>query len=242
MFIRAVNILRTETDLPPFCASCRAGDIIHAIYLIHVSTFHAEIRSPGPAIFKSFLPNLYRFTFNRFHIFIQFCNEQPVLAMDYIYFTVIIEKQSRIIQILRKYRPLPRSFRLIGYANREMTLFVSPPFRRTKTDIKLTVMVAYRCCPRTIHVHCSSLHVKTWVLIITIDRIAGHFPIDQILRHGNRTSGHIIHTCRHEIELIVHPNNIWVRPVTPHDRIRKSPVAVVRIPNLLRFHNITSHQ
>ena len=97
MFIRAVNIFRTKTDLPTFRTSCRTGDIVHTIYFIHMGSFHAEIRPPGPAVFKTFVPYLYRFAFNRFHIRIQFRYEQPVLSVDYIYFAVIIEKQSRII-------------------------------------------------------------------------------------------------------------------------------------------------
>ena len=111
--------------------------------------------------------------------------------------------------------------------------FPSPTIGCTETNVKFSVMMPYRSCPRPIQIKIATLHIIFRILIITIQSISCHFPVYQIFRYSNRASRHIVHTGRHEIKLIINPDQIRIGPVSPHDRVRKCSILIIRIPNLL---------
>ena len=61
-----------------------------------------------------------------------------------------------------------------------------------------------------------------------------------------QTSRYIVHTGRHEIKLIINPDQIRIGPVSPHDRVRKCSILIIRIPNSClsegAVHSCTTHQ
>ena len=233
VLIRSVDIIRAQTDLPTFRAACRTGDIVFAVYLVGVRSFHAKASSQLMSVFESAGPYLARFGFHGSGIGGQLGDIQSALAMHDKDTSVVIEKQSGVVHIFGENHTLPRPFGTVGNTHAEVSFFASPSVRRAESHIVFAVMIAHTGCPRTVQIKVSSLHIITGIFIITVHGIPDHFPIYQIFGMQNRTSRHIVHAGGHHIKIISHTDYIGIRPVSPKQRIGKGAVAVIRIPHIL---------
>ena len=206
------------------------------IYLLDDDTaFHACILARTPGIVHPLVPYLYRLRLDRFDIWVQFRHIEFILPVYDIDFPVVVKEQPRVVEIFRKDSPCPRSFRLLGFADREVPLFRSPSSRRAERHIEFSVVITDRISPRTIQIQRPSLHVVARVFVIAFHGINRHLPVYQVFVFEYRRSRHIMHTCRYHIKSIFYSNNIRVRPIPPQQRIGKAAVSIIRAPHLLGF-------
>ncbi|MNT61358.1 hypothetical protein D3C72_1990000 [compost metagenome] len=73
MLIRSIDIIGAQADLPALCSTCRTSDIVLAIDLVHMRSFHSKMTTKFVRILEAALPNFDFITFDRFNIRIQLC-------------------------------------------------------------------------------------------------------------------------------------------------------------------------
>ena len=95
MFVRTIDIVGTQTNLPAFGSACRASDIILPVYLIDVCTFHTISSSKLVSVLEPLFPDFHFFSFHRFGIRIQLRDIKRTLSVDDINFSVIIKPVIR---------------------------------------------------------------------------------------------------------------------------------------------------
>ena len=234
MFVRAVDIVRAEAYLPPLGTARRAGYVILAVDLVHVRTLHAEAAAEGGAVLETAVPYLHRLTLDRLDIGAQFGDVERTLAVHHIHAPVVVEEEPRVVEILREDSPLPRALGTLGRAYREMALLGTPAVGRAEADVELAVAVAYGARPRPVEIERAALHVVTRIIVIALHGIAGHTPVDHILRRGDWTPRHIVHARRHHVEVVAHAYYVGIGPIAPHDGVGEGAVTVVGRPYLLR--------
>lgn len=148
VLVRAIDVSRAQAHLPALCTTCRTGDVIVAIDLIHVRALHTEASSERMAVLETLVPYLHRLALGGVYVGGKFGDVESVLAVYHVHPPVVIEEQSRIVKILREDGAPPRAFRTVCLAHGEVALFGSPTIRRAESDIEFAAVVTDGKLPR----------------------------------------------------------------------------------------------
>ena len=160
------------------------------------------------------------------HIRLQLRTLHFTIAVNGIYFSIVIEKYAKIIDASLHVMVLPRAPNILGsIALQALAVDVCK-------HIELPIRIADSRCPDSLTVDLlMALQRKGIVVEIeAVEAIADILPVHQVLGMENNESRYGMHRSTGQIVVITHTQNIGIRKLVVEQRISKGSVTIVSSP------------
>ena len=168
------------------------------------------------------------FLFRATHIWFQFRTFHLSVTMNGIYFPIVVEEHTQVVDTSLHVMVLPRSTDILrSIALQALAVDI-------RKHIELSVGIADGRSPHALTVYLLMILQREGIIVEveTIETVTDIFPVHQVLRVQNHQSWHGMHRRTSQIIVVAHPQDIRVRELIIEQRIRKCSIPIISRPTL----------